>query len=239
MSSDDVKAAAEPTDTAAPASGTSTSLEAPDAQEAPEDLEASESPEAPETAADDAAEGPAASAAPAGRAPGKRVKPRRMRDMAMSLAVLLVPLGIFLWAWDWAAEDRQVSVVDPSEDYMAAEGLGIEVVRPELSEEWKPISSVLAADAEAVTLRTGWYSPDGYGLQLVQTTGPVDDVDEELTGSSESIEAAGLEWDAYDTAEGEAWVTVLDASTVVLTAEQDAIGELPELAEGVATALPE
>ncbi|WP_026930650.1 DUF4245 family protein [Glycomyces tenuis] len=181
-----------------------------------------------------AAAGPAESAKPA-----RRPKQRRMRDMALSLAVLLVPLGIFYWAWDWAAEDREVSVVDTSQDRQAAEGLGMEAVRPELSQEWKPISSALAAEGEAVTLRTGWYSPDGFGLQLVQTTGPVDDVHEGLSGSGEPVEAGGVSWAAYDIPEGEAWVTVLDASTVVITAEQDGVGELPELAEGVAAGLPE
>lgn len=168
--------------------------------------------------------------------PARRLKQRRMRDMALSLAVLLIPLGIFYWAWDWAASDRDVSVVDTSEDYMAAESLGLEVVRPELAEEWKPISSALSTEGEAVTLRTGWYSPDGFGLQLVQTTGPVDDVHEGLTGPGEPVEAGGGSWASYDIPEGEAWVAVLDASTVVITAEQDGVGELPELAEGVAAA---
>lgn len=158
--------------------------------------------------------------------------------MFLSLAVLLVPLGIFYGMWNWAAVDRQVSVVDTSEDYLAAESLGIEVVRPELSEDWKPISSVLAAEDEAVTLRTGWYTPEGFGMQLVQTTGAIADVNEALTGAGEPIEAGGLEWAAYETAEGRAWVTVLETSAVVLTAEQDAVEELPELAEGVAAALP-
>lgn len=202
MSSDDIKAAAEPT--GAPLGGRAS------------------------TTTED----------PAGRAPTRRPKPRRLRDMLLSLAVLLVPLGIFYGIWNWAAVDRQVSVVDTSEDYLAAESLGIEVVRPDLSENWKPISSVLATEGEAVTLRTGWYTPEGFGMQLVQTTGAVDDVNEALTGGGDPVEAGGLEWSAYETAEGRAWVTVLETSTVVLTAEQDAIDELPELAEGVAAALP-
>lgn len=169
--------------------------------------------------------------------PARVPRQRRMRDMALSLAVLLIPLGIFYWAWDWAASDREVSVVDTSEDYTTAEGLGVDVVRPELAEEWKPISSALDADGGTVTLRTGWYSPEGFGLQLVQTTGPADDVHDGLTGPGEPVEAGGATWTAHDIPEGEAWVAALDGSTVVLTAEQDGIGELPELAEGVARGL--
>lgn len=212
MSSDDVKAVAEPTDTAEPAD--------------PERAPSAESESAEPAAAEE-------SAAKAARRP----KPRRLRDMALSLAVLLVPLGLFYWVWDWAATDREVSVVDTSQNYLAAESLGLETVRPDLSGEWKAISSALATEDEAVTLRTGWYSPEGYGMQLVQTTGPVDAVHEELAGTGEPVEAGGLEWVAYDLAEGRAWVVDLDASSVVLTAERDAVAELPELAEGVVAGL--
>lgn len=165
-----------------------------------------------------------------------RPKPRRLRDMALSLAVLLVPLGIFLWAWDWAASDRQVSVVNTTEDYTAAEGLGLDVIELELSEDWKPVSTALATEDEAVTLRTGWYSPEGHGLQLVQTTGAVDQVHDDLVGAGEPTEAGGLEWAVYDIADGEAWVGEAAGSTVVLLAEPEGAGELAELAEAVAAA---
>lgn len=192
--------------------------------------------------ADTAETGRASSAEPAEASAvsaqtARRPKQRRMRDMALSLAVLLVPLGLFYWVWDWAATGREVSVVDTSQDYLSAQSLGLETVEPELSEEWKAISSALAVEDEAVTLRTGWYSPDGYGMQLVQTTGPAEAVHDELAGSGEAVEAGGLEWAAYDIAEGRAWVAVLDVSTVVLTADRDAVDELPELAEGVAAGL--
>ena len=169
--------------------------------------------------------------------PTPRPKQRRMRDMALSLAVLLVPLGIFLWAWNWASADRDVSVVDTSEDYMNAESLGLDTVLPELSEDWKPISSATSAEGEAVTLRTGWYSPDGHGLQLVQTNGPVEAVHEEITGSGESVSAGGIAWSAFDIADGEAWVAETGTATIVLVAEPDGVPELPELAEGVAAGL--
>src|SRR5690606_37086959 len=140
---------------------------------------------------------PAAAAPAAGPETARRPKQRRMRDMALSLAVLLVPLGLFYWVWDWAATGREVSVVDTSQDYLAAESLGLETVEPELSEEWKAISSALATEEEAVTQRTGWYSPEGHGMQLVQTTGPAEAVHDELTGPGEAVEAGGLEWAAY------------------------------------------
>ncbi len=166
----------------------------------------------------------------------KRPKPRRMRDMAMSMAVLLIPIGLFYAGWQWVAADRQVSVVDTTEDYATAASLGLAVIEPELSEDWKPISSDLAVEGETVTLRTGWYSPEGDGLQVVETNGAAADVNEDITGAGTPVEAAGIEWAAYDLSSGEAWVAEIGGETVVLSAEPDGENELPELAEGVVAA---
>lgn len=174
-------------------------------------------------------------------ADGEAVKParpkqRRMRDMAFSMAVLLVPIGLFYVGWEWLASDRQVSVVDTTENHATAASLGLAAIEPELSDEWKPISTDLAVDGETVTLRTGWYSPDGHGLQVAETNGVVADVDEDLTGAGTPVEAAGIEWAAYESGTGETWVAELDGETIVLSAEPDGAADLPELAEGVAEA---
>ncbi|MFC3495895.1 DUF4245 family protein [Glycomyces rhizosphaerae] len=165
-----------------------------------------------------------------------RPKQRRMRDMAFSMAVLLVPIGLFYVGWEWLASDRQVSVVDTTENYATAASLGLAAIEPELSDEWKPISTDLAVDGETVTLRTGWYSPDGHGLQVAETNGAVADVDEDLTGAGTPVEAAGIEWAAYESGNGETWVAELDGETIVLSAEPDGTDDLSELAEGVAEA---
>ncbi|GAA1686470.1 hypothetical protein GCM10009830_37430 [Glycomyces endophyticus] len=165
-----------------------------------------------------------------------RPKHRRMRDMALSMAVLLVPLGLFYWAWSWLAEDRQVSVVDTGENYATAASLGLPAIEPELSEDWKPISTHLAADGSTTTLRTGWYSPDGNGLQMSETSGPATEVDADLTGAGTPVEAGGIEWASYELDSGEAWVAEVDGATVVLSAEPDGIADLDDLAEGVAAA---
>lgn len=165
-----------------------------------------------------------------------------MRDMVLSLAVLLVPLGIFYAVWNWAAEDRRVSVVDTSEDYLTAESLGMEVIRPDLSEEWKPISSSLESQSdgrnEDIVLRTGWYSPEGGGLQVVQIDGDSERVfAEQLTGPGDPVEVGGVQWATYLTDDGTAWLAELAGSDVVLLADADGRAELPELAEGVAAGL--
>lgn len=168
----------------------------------------------------------------------KRPKPRRMRDMAMSLAVLLVPLGLFFGGWQWLAADRQVSVVDTTEDYATASSLGLIVIEPALADGWKPISTDIAVEGEQVTLRTGWYSPEGDGLQLIETSGAAVDVNDGVDGAGTPAEAGGITWATYELDGGaEAWVAELDAETVILTAETDGVNELPELAAAVAEAL--
>jgi hypothetical protein len=167
-----------------------------------------------------------------------RPKPRRMRDMAMSLAVLLVPLGLFFAGWQWVAADRQVSVVDTTEDYATASSLGLQVVEPALADGWKPISTALAVDGDRVTLRTGWYSPEGDGLQVVETNGTAADVNEAIAGAGTPAEAGGITWAAYELdGGGAAWVAESDGETFVLTADPDGVNELPELAAAVAEAL--
>ncbi|MDN3239069.1 DUF4245 family protein [Glycomyces tritici] len=165
-----------------------------------------------------------------------RPKQRRMRDMAMSMAVLLVPIGLFYVGWQWLAEDRQVSVVDTSANYSTAASLGLAVIEPELSGEWKAISSDLAVEGETVTLRTGYYSPEGNGLQLSETNGTAADVNEDLQGAGTPVEAAGIAWASYTSDIGETWVAEIGGETIVLSAETDGAGDLPELAAGVAEA---
>ncbi|RRR97552.1 DUF4245 family protein [Glycomyces terrestris] len=165
-----------------------------------------------------------------------RPKHRRMRDMALSMAVLLVPLGLVYWGWGWIAADRQVSVVDTAGNLATAASLGLPAIEPELSEDWKPISTHLAAEGETATLRTGWYSPDGNGLQMSETSGAATEVDEDLTGAGTPVEAGGIQWTSYELDSGEAWVAEIDGATVVLSAEPDGIPDLDELAEGVAAA---
>ncbi|SDE36374.1 DUF4245 family protein [Glycomyces harbinensis] len=185
--------------------------------------------------ADDAPGGDAAARAEAAKS--SRPKQRRMRDMALSLAVLLIPIGLFYVGWNWVASDRQVSVVDTTEHYATAASLGLTVIEPQLGEDWQTISTDLAVEGEFVTLRTGWYSPEGDGLQLAQTTGPIEDVNEELTGAGTPVESGGVSWASYELSSGEAWVAELAGATVVLTAEPDGVNELPDLAEGVAEAV--
>lgn len=166
----------------------------------------------------------------------KRPKPRRMRDMALSMAVLLVPIGLFYWGWGWVASDRQVSVVGTAENHATAASLGLAAIEPELPDGWKPISTALDVGEESVTLRTGWYSPDGDGFQVVETNGAAEDVNADLVGPGTPVEAAGIEWAAYPTGGGEAWVTELDGVIVILTADPEGVDDLPELAAGVADA---
>jgi hypothetical protein len=190
---------------------------------------------ADDTVENDATDGPTAPAEGEAPAPA-RPKQRRMRDMAMSMAVLLVPIGLFYAGWQWVASDRQVSVVDTTENHATAASLGLAAIEPELGEEWKAISTDLAVDGETVVLRTGYYSPDGHGLQLAETNGALADVNEALTGTGTPVEAAGITWAAYETNAGETWTAEIGGETVVLSAEPDGIPDLPELAEGVAEA---
>jgi hypothetical protein len=169
-------------------------------------------------------------------APSRRPKQRRWRDMALSLAVLAVPLVLFIVAWQWAA-DRPVSVVDPSEDYAVARAYGIDAVEPDLPDGWRTVSSTLAHGGGAegpALLRVGWYSPDGHGFQVVQTRdAALTQIDESIAETGDTVDIDGATWAVYRTDAGTAWVAESTELTVVLLTDADGLPELPELARGV------
>ncbi|QSB04638.1 DUF4245 family protein [Natronoglycomyces albus] len=172
-----------------------------------------------------------------------RPKQRRFRDMSMSLAVLLVPLALVFVAWNWLAQDRSVSMIDPSGTYVSAQGAGLDVRVPQLSDDWKPISQAFSSrqgeNEDAVVARVGWYSPEGEGYQVVQTTASIEEyVSIEFPGGAtlrETTDVAGERWTVYLGAGSVlAWVSELDGVTVAMLAQQGETNDIEQLAAGLA-----
>ncbi|WP_415648522.1 DUF4245 domain-containing protein [Stackebrandtia soli] len=129
---------------------------------------------------------------------------RPPRDMLLSLAVLLVPIALIFGLWQFIGSDRQVSVVNASPTYQEAADAGLDVTEPQgLSEEWKTVSSMVNREDGEATLRVGYYTPSGAGMQFV-----VSEIDEvELTElvlrknpqPTGVVETASREWSGYVT----------------------------------------
>lgn len=171
-----------------------------------------------------------------------RPKQRRYRDMTMSLAVLLVPLALVFMGWSWIAQDRTVSVVDPSGTYASANSADLDLRVPDLHEDWKPISQAFDTEAgpeEDITIaRVGWHSPDGEGFQLVHTSSTLDEyvLIEFPDGATldDQVTVGGIDWDLYTGSDSVVlWLAEIDGVTTGLLAQAGGTEEMTELAQGV------
>ncbi|WP_169313854.1 DUF4245 domain-containing protein [Stackebrandtia nassauensis] len=163
----------------------------------------------------------------AGPAPKRgRLTARRPRDMIISLAILLVPIGLIFVGWRFLMGDQDVNPVDFSETVGEAERAGLPVVEPDgLSGDWVPISHSVDEEKGAVTLRIGYLTPDEAGLQLVESDAKPDAVidaalGEESPTKTGSTEVAGREWQTYTTADGHsAFVSTDDDMTIAVVGD--------------------
>lgn len=155
--------------------------------------------------------------------------------MILSLAVLLAPIGAFFLLWNFLTADEQVREIDPSGDYSQAAGLGLDVREPSgLSEEWKPVSSGVSHEAGAVTLRVGYHTPDGAGIQLIESDGPSEETMLQELGEaprpSGSVAAGGREWLSYVTVDSYNAVVFSDDDLTLVVYGDAEIAELEEFA---------
>src|SRR5690606_2716766 len=100
--------------------------------------------------------------------------------------------------------------IDPAPAFEEASGSGLAVARPQgLTADWKPVSSAVSHEG-GVTVRVGYQTPDGGGIQLVET-----DVDADAllarelpdgTRPAGTVEAGGRDWQRFETKGGNAVV---------------------------------
>lgn len=124
--------------------------------------------------------------------------------MILSLAVLLLPIGLIFALWQFIGSDRQVSVVDPMPTYQEAADAGLDIAAPKgLSDDWKPVSSTVDRSDGDVTLRVGYHTPAAAGMQLLVSDGDVAEVVEatlrESPRATGVVETSGREWTEYVT----------------------------------------
>jgi Protein of unknown function (DUF4245) len=114
-------------------------------------------------------ESAAAEPAPAPGAP--RRDERRPRDMALSLAVLLVPIALLLIFYRYALSGDQPATVDPGPAIQEAQSQrAFPVAVPAgLGAAWHVTTATYRRDAGAATLRLGYVAPGGDPVQLIES----------------------------------------------------------------------
>ncbi|MEV2237068.1 DUF4245 domain-containing protein [Micromonospora sp. NPDC049891] len=122
-------------------------------------------------------------AQPADRAPADEPVPppaaaaksdRSPRDMAISLLVLLIPIALLLAFYRGFLGGDEPNTVDPAPAFEQAKTAGaFPVSEPaDLGDGWRAVRATYRTAEDGAILRVGYVTPEGRGLQLVQSNVP-------------------------------------------------------------------
>ncbi|SDX99906.1 Protein of unknown function [Micromonospora pattaloongensis] len=149
--------------------------------------------------------------------------------MAISLLVILLPIAVLFAAHRFLLNGDQPVVVDPAPAVAQARSANaFPVSEPRgLGEDWRSIAASFRQVEGGRTLRIGYVTPKGAGVQLVQSTVPVEKLlPAELSDSARPegpIELGGRNWLWYAARPGERALVLLEpARTLVI------VGDAPE-----------
>ncbi|GLZ76356.1 hypothetical protein Afil01_11630 [Actinorhabdospora filicis] len=147
-------------------------------------------------------------------------QPRRPRDMALSLAVILVPIALILGGWRLLSSGTDPGI-DPSARYQEAADSGLSVLRPSALDGWRATTAAVARTGDGVTLRVGYVGPNDSGVQLIESSVEA----EKLLGNElgeqprleGNVESRGRMWQSYVTRDGNAaMVWTQDGRTIIV-----------------------
>jgi hypothetical protein len=157
----------------------------------------------------------------AGRARGGR----STKDMALSMAVLLIPVFLFLIGYRvFFAGDAPIPV-DAAQIYATAQhDAHFQVLVPQdLPSGWTPIAAKFDPPVGAAVLRVSYVTPAKSGLQLIESDRPVDSLLPDELGTDAQpgnlTDIAGRQWREYPVVKGggRALVLAADGYTTVIT----------------------
>jgi hypothetical protein len=169
---------------------------------------------------------PAATAAPQADL-GKR-NGRSPRDMAMSLLILIIPIGLLLTFYRLVLNGDAPITVDPEPTLRQARAAAVfPIVLPAgLGDDWHITSASWRNESEGATLRLGYVAPDDDAALLVESSVPPEQLlPIEL---SKNAEPRGIyrdgerAWRAYDSRPGEIGLVLTEPGrTIVLVGNTD------------------
>ncbi|HET6213302.1 MAG TPA: DUF4245 domain-containing protein [Micromonosporaceae bacterium] len=161
---------------------------------------------------------------------------RTPRDMALSLVVLLIPVLLIVLAYHALQGGDQPIVIDPAPTVARAQATAAfpVAVPHDLAAGWRPVSATYAPAGGGSTLRIGYLTPAGAGVQLVQSDVPVDALLAAELGAGRQLRGAeevdGRAWQRYAARHDEtAYVRTENRRTIIVIGPASA-GELRALA---------
>lgn len=161
---------------------------------------------------------------------------RSPKDMVISLLVLLVPILLLVAFYRVVLGGDEPVRVDPAPAVAQARASGaFPVSEPTgLGAGWRPVAAAFQSADAGRTLRIGYVSPEGRGIQLVQSNVPPEQLlPAELASNGQAqgvTEVAGRDWQRYSARPGERALVLLEERRTVVIVGDAAEGELRSLA---------
>ena len=159
---------------------------------------------------------------------GKRGE-RTPRDMALSLAVLLIPIALLLVFYRVVLGGDSPVTVDPKPVLQEARQAALfpVTVPVDLGKGWQVSSATFRRQPEGATLRLGYVDPDNDPIQLVESNvAPETLLPTELGTSAKpsgTFRAAERAWRRYDARPGEQALVLAEPNrTIVVVGKTDA-----------------
>jgi hypothetical protein len=162
---------------------------------------------------------------------------RSPRDMAMSLAVLLVPIALLLLFYRLVLDgDKPVSVDAQPAIQQAQAAMQFDVTVPrDLGADWHTVSATFQRHEDgAATLRLGYVDPDRDPVQLVESSKPTALLlpvelgkNPKATGT---FVAGSRAWQRYDARPGESALLLIEKGRTVIVVGSAETGTLEKFA---------
>ncbi|MEU5783689.1 DUF4245 domain-containing protein [Micromonospora lupini] len=161
---------------------------------------------------------------------------RSPKDMAISLLVLLIPIALLLAFYRGFLGGDQATTVDPAPAIEQARSANtFPVSEPQgLGSGWRTVSARYQTVEGGANLRIGYLTPEGRGVQLLQSNVPVEQLlPAELTDQSQPqgpTELAGRTWQRYTARGNQQALVLLEPTRTVLVVGDARDNELRDLA---------
>ncbi|WP_305785089.1 DUF4245 domain-containing protein [Symbioplanes lichenis] len=170
---------------------------------------------------------------------GKRGE-RRPRDMALSLAVLLVPIALGIFFYQFFLDGNKPVTYDARPTLESARAAALfPVSEPQgLSDDWHVQSATFKRESTGATLRLGYSDPDASPVLLVESSVPTATLIPAELGenpqATATVRVGARAWQQYDGRPGETALVLLEKGRTILVIGSAKSDEL----EKFAAALP-
>ena len=182
---------------------------------------------------------PAEPAAPAAPPAADRSGGRTPRDMALSLAVLLVPIALLLVFYRVVLSGDAPITVDPGPTIQEARSAALfpVAVPTGLGSDWHVSSATFRRQSDGATLRLGYVDPDDDPIQLVESSVPPEtllptELSAGATPTGQFRDASGA-WRRYDTRPGEQALVLAEPTRTTIVIGRTDTANLEALARSL------